>query len=80
MSREEKTIHGNAEIIKEINHFPHPVGTKGQITAFIPKNKLFSVYFEDGLWITLEDWTLDAFKSHFKYELFNEEVTMKRTY
>jgi len=76
----EKTIHGEAEIIKEINHLPHPVGTKGKITAFIPKNKLFSIYLEDKMWITLEDWTLDEFKSHFKYHLYDKETTMKRTY
>ena len=76
MFKLKKTIYGEVEIIKKINNLPYSVGLKGEITAFIPKIKLFSIYFENEIWITL-NWTIDKFNTHFKYQLFDKENIMK---
>ena len=75
MTNKLSDIKGTVEVKKEIPNLPGSLGLKGDITAFIPRIKLFSISFEDGRWITFDNWSFNRFNEYFNYELFNKENT-----
>ena len=55
--------HGIATVIKEIktpNGIIQP-GSIGQITAYLPEEDKFGVYFTLGGWITFDKYSLDQY-------------------
>lgn len=72
-------MYGTAELknnIKGISSIKK--GDIGFITAYLPKNKIFSIYFKKGMWITFEDWELNKFNKHFKYNIFDTNNIEKK--
>lgn len=43
-----------------------PSGQKGIVTAYMPEDRIFSVYFGPGKWITFKDESESDFNARFK--------------